>query len=312
MLSSYDLTSFSKRLKTIRKSLGYSQNDVADETGVNSDTLRRLENGMSVPRFDTLEVLSRFYKENLILLLDSYKMSTELSYFYDLVDYHMANEDFESLRNSITTFDLYIKQDGLKMVDAREVEQLKCFFKGLELSYNANDISSTALFEKALKITITHFKLEDWNHFKYNFLEIRILLSLASVQGNLRNCELSTSIINYILKYLDPSPHSKFYEKVLIVKCYCILAYNYHRLDNHKLAIKYSDLGIKFCIDHSILSNLHFVLFRKGVALYYLNDKTYDTYIEQAINLLKIQEKFALADTVQKYLENFRNNGNPR
>ncbi|MDH8677511.1 helix-turn-helix transcriptional regulator [Fusibacter bizertensis] len=308
MLSSYDLTSFSKRLKTIRKSLGYSQNDVADETGVNSDTLRRLENGMSVPRFDTLEVLSRFYKENLILLLDSYKISTELSYFYDLVDYHMVNEDIESLRNSIKTFHLYIKQDNLRMVDAREVEQLDYFFQGLELSYNANDHSSTELFEKALKLTITHFKLDNWSHFKYNFLEIRILLSLAAVQGNLRNCELSTSILNYILNYLDPSPHSKFYEKVLIVKCYGILAYNYHRLDNHKQAIKYSDLGIQFCIDHSILSNLHFVLFRKGVALYNLNDKSYEIYIEQAINLLKIQEKHALSNTVQKYLDTFREN----
>lgn len=53
MFSSYDLTSFSKKLKAIRKSLGFSQTEVYEKTGINSDTLRRLENGMSIPRFDT-------------------------------------------------------------------------------------------------------------------------------------------------------------------------------------------------------------------------------------------------------------------
>lgn len=40
MLSSYDLKTFAERLRTIRKSLGYSQNEVSDKTGINSDTLR--------------------------------------------------------------------------------------------------------------------------------------------------------------------------------------------------------------------------------------------------------------------------------
>ncbi|HAS74604.1 MAG TPA: hypothetical protein DCS67_10715, partial [Clostridiales bacterium UBA8960] len=114
MLSSYDLTNFSKKLKSIRNSLGYSQSEVAEKTGVNSDTLRRLENGMSIPRFDTLEVLSLFYKENLIILLDSYKVSSELSYFYDLIDYYMINEDYDSLNNTISNFEIFIQSNSVQ------------------------------------------------------------------------------------------------------------------------------------------------------------------------------------------------------
>ncbi|HSN66455.1 MAG TPA: helix-turn-helix transcriptional regulator, partial [Fusibacter sp.] len=117
MLSSYDLSKFSSRLKSIRKTLGYAQLEVSESTGINSDTLRRLENGLSIPRFDTLEVLSQFYKVNLILLLDSYKISSQLSYYYDLIDYYMINNDTESITRTIQNFEENIIINEFNMVD---------------------------------------------------------------------------------------------------------------------------------------------------------------------------------------------------
>lgn len=309
MLSSYDLSNFSKKLKSIRNSLGYSQSEVSEKTGINSDTLRRLENGMSIPRFDTLEVLSLFYKENLVILLDSYKISSELSYFYDLIDYYMVNEDFQALNKTISNFEQFISSNKVHVVDSKEIDQLKLFSSGLKVSYDTSESSqhhALELLELAMRIGNPLFKISTWNKFKYNFLELRILISIASVNGTLRNCELSNDIIIYILNYLDPSPLSKFYEKMLIVKSLCIISYNYHRLDQHDLALEYAEKGIKFCIDNSILAYLHLLSFRKGTAMFYLRMNGYEQFIEQAIQLLIIQDKKNVVEHYTAYLDKFR------
>lgn len=308
MLSSYDLTSFSNRLRTIRKSLGYSQNEVSEKTGINSDTLRRLENGMSIPRFDTLEVLSRFYKENLILLLDSYKISSSLSYFYDLVDYHIANDDYISIKESIALFEIFSNSNDYKLVDQQEFLQLQQFFKALDLICTDDESKYQKSIEalcEALQISLPLFKIEKWSNYKYNFLELRILLTIASFLGVLRNCKMSTDILLFILKYLDHSKHAKYYEKLLVIKCYSTISYNYHRLDNHKKALNYSEIGIQFCIDNSIMTYLELLLSRKAVAMIYLNMDGFEKYFFQGIELLRIQNKENLAQQYEKILHEY-------
>jgi len=71
LLSTYDLKAFSIRLREIRKSLGYTQENVVTGTGLSAETLRKLENGISIPRYDTIEILSMFYKTDLHLLLNN-------------------------------------------------------------------------------------------------------------------------------------------------------------------------------------------------------------------------------------------------
>lgn len=309
MLSSYDLTGFAKKLRTIRKSLGYSQTDVSFHTGINSDTLRRLENGLSIPRYDTLEVLSLFYKENLALLLDSYKISSHLSYFYDRIDYYMVNEDFKSLTKTISDFESFISNNTVNLVDHREIEQLKLFFDSLAMSYSDDSVIRRKAINNlihAINITIPNFQLEKWENFKFNFFELRILFTIASIEGGNKNCKISNDIILNMMNYLDFSPLSKFTEKMLIVKSFCIVSYNFHRLDEHDQALEYAEKGLKYCFDQSILAYIHLLLFRKGVALYNLYDSTFTKYIEQSIQLLLMQERNQIADSYSKHLERLK------
>ena len=311
MLSSYDLKTFAERLRTIRKSLGYSQNEVSDKTGINSDTLRRLENGMSIPRFETLEVLSSFYKENLILILDSYKTSNELSYFYDMIDYHITNADADSIKETIASCEKYLSRTNPQLIDSREIKQLMTFFEGIEISYQDNDEAYNLSMDKqieALRISIPSFTLKNWNSCKYNSLELRILFSIASLLGILRECDKSNQIMLMILDYLDTSKYAKHLEKLLVIKTYSILSYNSHRLDQHKLALKYAELGIKFCIENSIMAELALLLCRKGIAMYHLHLEDYERYFFQGIELLKIQEKFQLAEQYEQVLHRYARN----
>lgn len=308
MLSSYDLKTFAERLRTIRKSLGYSQNEVSDKTGINSDTLRRLENGMSIPRFETLEVLSNFYKENLILILDSYKTSNELSYFYDMIDYHITNADADSIKDTIASCEKYLSRANPQLIDAREIKQLMTFFEGIEISYQDNDDAYVLSMDKqieALRISIPTFSLKNWNSCKYNSLELRILFSIASLLGILRDCVRSNQIMLMILDYLDTSKYAKHYEKLLVIKSFSILSYNSHRLDQHQQALKYAELGIKFCIENSIMAELALLLCRKASAMYHLSMDNYEKYFFQGIELLKIQGKDSLAEQYEIILHRY-------
>lgn len=308
MLSSYDLKTFAERLRTIRKSLGYSQNEVSDKTGINSDTLRRLENGMSIPRFETLEVLSNFYKENLILILDSYKTSSELSYFYDLVDYHITNADGSSIRKTILSCEQYLSNTNPQLIDSREIKQLIAFFEGIELSYHNTSEGYSAALDKliaSLKVSNPSFTLHSWESFKYNSLELRILSSIASVLGLTRECELSNQIMLMILDYLDTSKYAKHFEKLLTIKTYSTLSYNYHRIDQHDSALRYANIGIEYCIEHSIMAELALLLYRKAVAMFHLNIENYEKFFFQSIELLKIQGKDNLAEQYEMILHRY-------
>ncbi|MCA0385966.1 MAG: hypothetical protein LCH34_10250, partial [Firmicutes bacterium] len=226
----------------------------------------------------------------------------------DLIDYYMVNEDFESLSKTIEQFDHYVEKNPVNVIDQREIEQLKLFYRGLSLSYDNNYETykdSVELLENAMRVTSPNFNIEFWRKFKFNFLELRILLTLASIEGEKRNCVLSNEILLHILNYFDTSAHAKFYEKMLIVKSLCIISYNYHRLDQHQKALEYADQGIKFCVDHSILAYLHLLLFRKGSAMAHLKQFGYDVYIKQAIELLKIQDKSIVAENYQNHLDRY-------
>lgn len=63
---------FGQVLKEIRESFNYTQQEVTlllgsngDIPGLSTETLRRIENGMVIPKFETLELLSSVYKQDL-------------------------------------------------------------------------------------------------------------------------------------------------------------------------------------------------------------------------------------------------------
>jgi len=61
---------FSKRVKELRSSCGYSQERLADESSLNLRTIQRIESGITLPRGDTLSRLSAALKVSPDELLD--------------------------------------------------------------------------------------------------------------------------------------------------------------------------------------------------------------------------------------------------
>lgn len=311
MFSTYDLKAFSARLKEIRKSSGFTQEDVVAGTGLSSETLRKLENGHTIPRYDTVEILSMFYKTDLHAVLNLYKSSKELIKFYDLVDYHLTDDDKSSLADTIIAFRHFMSTNESNLIDSRVLEQLDLFLKGLEHSYKDSynreiQEESIMIYIDALKTTNQSFSFETWRKFKYSYLELRILFAIASLYGYLRNCDLSNELLFFILKTMDESAFTKHYDKLLFIKVLTVISYNYHRTDFHDKALEYAQKGIDYCNKFFIMANLPILLARKGAAMYYLNMDNYETYLDQSIQLLYIQNNSRMAEDHIRIFERYR------
>ncbi len=82
MFETINLKAFGQALKQVRLSLGYTQQDVRSNTGISCDTLRRIENGLVIPRYETLEYLSYFYKVDLLPILMKHRKLSHINNYY--------------------------------------------------------------------------------------------------------------------------------------------------------------------------------------------------------------------------------------
>ena len=311
MFSTYDLKSFSKRLKEIRKSCGYTQENVVAGTGLSTETLRKLENGLVIPRYDTIEILSLFYKTDLQSVLNNYKSSKELIKYYEIIDICLTSNDQSTLKIVLEDFENFAKKEDINLIERRELKQLELFLNGLKLSYS--DYYNPEIQRQAIQIYINAlqslnptFKYEFWQEFKYNYLELRILFAIAGLEGFLRNCIQSNDLLEYILKALDMSVYSKHNDKLLATKAISLLAYNFHRIDDHVKALEFAEQGIEFCRKFFIMSDLPMILVRKGVAMYFLQLPNYEAFFDQAITLLLIQGREDYAEFYRQSVMRYR------
>nr|WP_300005478.1 helix-turn-helix transcriptional regulator [Tissierella sp.] len=77
------IAKFGKALRNIRKDLSLTLSKVTLLSGVNSETIRRIESGKVIPKFETLEFLSNVYKVDLNSLFLEYRVD-DYSYFYEI------------------------------------------------------------------------------------------------------------------------------------------------------------------------------------------------------------------------------------
>lgn len=310
MFSTYDLKAFSSRLKEIRKSLGFTQDNVVTGTGLSGETLRKLENGLVVPRYDTIEMLSLFYKTDLQAVLNNYKSSSELIKYYEIIDYHIVGYNTASIISTIESFNDFMANATLKLIDMKELHQLRLLFSGLYMSYTTNDapdVIDTIIetYIESIRVCTPSFSIEHWRQFKYSNVELRILFALASLYGARRSCELSNDLLFFIIDSLDFSFSSKHIDKLLIAKAFVLISYNYHRMDMHEMALEYASKGIAFCNQHAIMSNLALLLARKGTAMYFLKQSNYQIFFDQSLSLLAVQDNFELAEIYRRAFEKY-------
>ncbi|MGI6366625.1 MAG: helix-turn-helix domain-containing protein [Bacillota bacterium] len=124
MFVTYNLEHFGKELKKIRTSLGFSQAYVQEIVGVSIDTIRKIESGRVVPRYDTLELLSVAYKEDLLDLLKNSRSNKFLMEYHDELDYIITCYERGAAANLKEKLqENFSQDDSHSMVNPREFDQ---------------------------------------------------------------------------------------------------------------------------------------------------------------------------------------------
>ncbi len=303
MFISYNLVEFGDKLKTLRKSLGLSQVEIQSKAGVSSDALRRIEKGEVIPRYETMELLSSIYKEDLLVLLKNARVDKLLSEYHDHLDELITFYDDEKMKS----LEQEIKKNFSNnfqnsVVNPDEVLQLLELIRGTSL-YNSrfkedHEEAKKTLLD-SLRRTLPDFTLKKYKNYKYSYIELRILLLLSILIAEKDSVTLSTKILSFIFDRLkDNSPST--YHHQLIIKIYTNLCYNYHLEDNHQLVIEMADQGINFCLSHETTHGLNSLYYRKGIAEYQLERSGYKSSLLKAFFILKLMGNDSLLEVYQE------------
>lgn len=288
MFSTYDLKAFGQKMFQIRRSNGFTQAHVSMKTQVSPDTLRRIENGTVVPRFETLERLSRLYKTDLIEVLKLHRSNDALIYFHDYVDDLICSYETKTLQSISKALDQYRFQDECQLITPEEIVQYKAFLNAVELfnsKFNQDVLGAEHILIESLRQTISGFNIKNYALFQYNYIEMRILLLLSLVYSKIGRYRLSNEMLDFLAHI--PDPESLLSAKVIIA-VYANMAYNHHILDQHERVIGYAERGIGLAVQNDTFSYLYLLYFRKGIAEFHLGKSAYKASLNICFSVLKI------------------------
>lgn len=298
---------YGDKIKSIRVNLGYSRERVSALTGINRDTIRRIEKNETIPKIETLELLSSCYRVNLLSLLTHDKESLVLTQMYNDLDFMLNNPDLSSLKSELNT--IKIKIDRLSSKDdSKEILQFKKYLDVLEDFYFNQTVKPSDLIDRLtdiLKIENEDFTLRKYSFYNYTFVETRILFTLSTILMIDEKYSNALEILNYL------NIHMKYFildAKLLDLmqtKIYTNLATIYFLMEDDENTIDICDKGIDYCLKNDSMSNLHNLFFRKAVALHYLKNERSKIYFQNTLDLIKIKENPELLVIFKNFISKY-------
>lgn len=291
----YNLNLFGKELRRIRKQFKLTLKDVSKLSGINCDTLGRIENGKVIPKYETLEFLSPIYKQDINALFLKYRIN-DYPVFYDI----QAKLEAKIDRDEFNTLDIEIKELEIlpKSIIGNffknYIEQMILLAKAIILYKNKHE-NNEALnkLNKAMKLTNPTFVLNDYDSFIYSPMEIRILMNMALVLNRLDGSERYIEIMEFCIDAIEPK--NEIYPKI----CHD-LSSAYMQNKNYEKALELSLNGIKACQRYRNYHRLSLLYYDKGIAEYKLNKNEYIQSLKTSLTLSEAFGQIELKNTIIK------------
>ena len=305
---SYDKVKLGLEIKKIRNEARISRQKASTITGVSTDTIRRIEKGEVIPRYDTLLKLSEAYKKDLISFMSYISPSYELNQYYQKIDRIIISNDVQQLddtKEKLIILLRWIKRENF--CNQKEIEQLLTIVSALQYYYlemynKAFEISMTGL-----GICLQDFELKEIELYRYSLIEKRFLIIISNcyvVNGNFQNANMILLLLHNSM--IDSISNSENETKILL-KITLNIAYNYHRMSKNLEALNYCNIGISICVENNLSYLMGHFIFRKGIAEYFLGVSRYEKTLFSSIVHLHI---YGMTDLARKYIESLKINYN--
>lgn len=309
MFATIDFKQFGECIKEVRKNAKYTQKYVSEHSGINIDTIRRIENGFVIPKYETLEILSSIYKFDLTKLMLKLRNLNSINKLYIEFDRVITKNDYSS--SIFKEFDQSINDLNLNaQINQNEILLLKDFRHATTCICSGEAYDHDKLMKiivDALKKVIPNFSLASFFNFCYNELEIRALLLIGLIYQDKRESSKSIPIFEFCLNYLFLSTDEDDLSSIKMkIKLYYNLSYAYYKIKDDIQSLSAANLGIKLCHQYKTHYCLELLLARKAVAELYLRDENYFHTFKTALFLLYSLEehhqiKYLVNTTKEKY-----------
>ncbi len=239
---------------------------------VSIETIRRIESGKVIPKQETLDHLSILYKVDLNKLLLEFRINgyKEFIDIQNRLEFKLDSGKYESLDMELSDLKDLVNNTS-NTYYANLIKQFILLTESIILKKCENNRhGSYNKLINAMNITSPEFSISNYQRFNYNTMEIRILMNIGILLNKIESSKKLLEILEFCINHIEPT--EDIYPKI----CYN-LSYTYHRLDKHHKALKYSNLGINYCIEKRNYNGLNLLYFRKGIAEFLLG---YDNYID--------------------------------
>jgi len=279
-----------KLLRDIRKSKKLTILQVANETGIAEETIRRIELDKFEPKLSTLETLSNYYRIDLIELV-SRKRTTD----------SMFSDEFISKINKMINDSNYVQlrdfaEESLKLLSSKKNHNqvaLSSFLYSLKyIKYDPKNGQNEiiAILENVLLSISPDFMVSTGSNHPLP-LEVSVIMLLSIMYRQNQSFEKAIELLNTTVKRILCMPLINTRFSDYLASAYLNLAYTYHSMQQHHLVIETVDRCFeneKVNYNRIVISHL---LFRKGLALYFTDNPHFYSVIDTSLSLMKESDR---------------------
>lgn len=305
----YNLTTFGLEIKKIRIHMNLRQSDVKKLVGINEDTLRRLESGLSYPTLQTLDLLSMVYKHD---IHDTYKYFCETPMRY----IERISKEIMPLIRTMNYKKIQAIADGFKETfAATSIKNVKYishkvnqFHEYLLSIHNIeNSLKDKSRNDLSRLMTAMDLELNDLlkrdQAIRLDKLEIRIFILISVLYRYKDEFNHSEAVLKIALRELEHNYHKESDFLNIYILIVSNLMTVYHRIDlNDKIYDLYKD-SLKVIEKYVGIKNIAAYLLRIGVSNYHIKNRDYNEFVRVALSILETSD---YQEVASRYENNFK------
>lgn len=304
----YDLKGFGSELRRIRKSLHLSQKQVRDAIGLNEDTLRKLENGSSMPRIETLDLLSITFKTDIFRIFSNYKINVDTYFEKRIIEIlpSIRSLDYKTIEQEVTQFhNTFVDSKSYKIKDIRKkMEQFGEYLKSLSNFEHSFKDQSRDDLTKLVEVTgVSLSEIKDGSSLiNLDKLEIRIFILISIIyrfKDEFRNSVLflEAALKSVLKKYDDDKDFLYFYFLVALN-----LMTVYHRQNEYEKIDALYKSSLKVLDGKLSVNTLATYFIRVGINKNYVKEEEATYFVNFGLDLLK---DTGYVDKSERYRQTF-------
>lgn len=283
-------------IKRIRKSKNMSQRKLAELSGINIESVRRIENNYNNPRLDSfIDILNVLGIEfEIVLMKDKGSSWEEASNIIRKIDYDLENANFHGIEEKIKELIAFRKK--LSELYYTKLNQHIYYYKGVYEKEVTKD------YDKFKEYLLLALNLKDENIVENssrspNVIESRILINLSEYYINIGKIEECKEILDYLIDKLEK------YDPNYINLMYNLARY-YYMCKDYNSSIKVCDKSLALSSANNDFKRIILFYYLKGLSMYQLKDPNYEKELNKSLDLCNLLLKDKLRILIEKSIKN--------